>query len=97
MDVEHKECLNTSLFLMGRYGLKTSGGRAKMEMGRIRRRVHQTAALDALGKQKPFGKGGGHQKSTLEGDCGSGGHCHSDFPWASGIAGCLGCCKLLGI
>lgn len=54
MDVEHKECLNTSLFLMGQYGLKTSGGRVKMEMGRIRRRVHQTAALDALGEQKPL-------------------------------------------
>lgn len=56
-DKEHKEYLNTSL-LTGFDGRAWSeefwrqGLSVKMEMGRIRKRMQQTAALDALGEQK---------------------------------------------
>lgn len=55
MDEEHKECLNTSL-LTGFDGRPWSkdfwrqGLSVKMEMGRVRRRMQQTADLDALGE-----------------------------------------------
>lgn len=39
---------------MGKHGLKSSGGRVKMGMGRIRRRMQQTAALLAVGEQNPL-------------------------------------------
>lgn len=59
MDEEHKECLNTSLLtgLDGRPWSKDfwrQGLSVKMELGRVRRMMQQTAALDALGEQKPL-------------------------------------------
>lgn len=59
MDKEHKECLNTSLLTSfdGRawsVDFWRQGLSVKIEMGRIRRRMQQTAALDALGEQKPL-------------------------------------------
>lgn len=39
---------------MGKHDLKSSVGRVKMEVSRIRRRMQQTAALVAVGEQDPL-------------------------------------------